>query len=171
MNAIRTLPYVVCALVALGCNRNEAQPAPPAPTPTPPPAMPTTPPPSTPTPAPTQAAPQPRVELTAPEYNVAVQLVAGAPHTFKLELRGAGEYHVNEAYPIAVEITNVDNGTMEKRSMRRPDAAEFSQTLARFEQPVQSTGAGTTVRGTVRFGVCRAEQCGFFNREFAVVAP
>ena len=171
MIAIRTLPYVVCALVALGCNRNEATHAPPAPTP--PPAMPTpTPTPApTPAPAPTPSAPQPRVELTAPEYNLAVQIAAGTPPTFKLELRGAGEYHVNEQYPIAVEIANVDNGSMEKRSLRRADAAEFSQSLARFEQPVQSTGAGTTVRGTVRFGVCRAEQCGFFNREFAVVAP
>jgi hypothetical protein len=87
--------------------------------------------------------------------------------TFDLTIRGAGEYHVNENYPIAVTL-QVENGSVEKTTLRRPDAAEFSQAIARFTQPVQSTGAGTVLRGNVRFGMCRAEQCGFFNQEFAL---
>lgn len=169
MTASHHLPYVVCALVALGCNRNEARPAPSRPAPTPTTAAPT---PTTAAPTPPPAANIPgRIELTGAEYNVSVQITGGPQPMFKLDVRGAGEYHVNENYPIAVEVTDVTNGTMEKRSFRRTDASEFSPAAARFTQAIQSTGAGTAVSGTVRFGVCRAEQCGFFTREFAVTAP
>ena len=162
MISIRSLSLVLPLVVAAACKQTEAPPPPPPP-PAVPAANPTPPTPPTPTPP---ATPQPRVELTAPEYSVVASMAQGV---FELAIRGAGEYHVNEGYPVAVEL-RPENGTVAKASMRRPDAAEFSPTLARFTQPVQGAGPTTVVRGNVRFGVCRAEQCGFFNREFAVSA-
>jgi hypothetical protein len=161
----RSLSIVLPLLVATACKQPEAPPPPPPPPPATPTATPTPPTPPAPTPTP-PATPQPRVELTAPEYNLVASMAQGV---FELAIRGAGEYHVNEGYPVAVEL-RAENGTVAKATMRRPDAAEFSQTLARFTQPVQGAGPTTVVRGSVRFGVCRAEQCGFFNREFAVSA-
>lgn len=160
MNLPRAL---VLVLTLAACKRAEpptaAAPAP-APAANPAPAE------SAPAANPAPAAPQPRVELAAPEYNLVASLTGGV---FDLAIRGAGEYHVNENYPVAVTLA-VDNGSVAKPTMRKTDAAEFTQALAHFTQPVQSTGAGTVVRGSVRFGVCRAEQCGFFNRDFALAS-
>lgn len=161
MTPTRALSLALPLVFAAACKRADPPPAPePQPAPT---ANPAPTPPAPPTPP---AAPQPRVELSAPEYSLVASLTGG---TFDLAVRGAGEYHVNENYPTAVTLT-VENGSVAKPVMRRPDAAELTQALAHFTQPVQSTGAGTVVRGSVRFGVCRAEQCGFFNREFALAA-
>jgi hypothetical protein len=166
VNQTRAFSLALALLAAAACKRAEAPTVTPDPAPAPvaqptPAANPT--PPTPPTPP---AAPQPRVELTAPEYNLVASLTGGV---FDLAIRGAGEYHVNEQYPTAVTL-QVDNGAVAKPTMRKDDAAEFTAALAHFTQPVQSTGAGTVVRGSVRFGVCRAEQCGFFNREFALAA-
>lgn len=164
MTPTRALSLALPLVLAAACKRTEPTPAPePLPAPT---ANPAPTPPAPPTPPVAPAAPQPRVELSAPEYTLVASLTGG---TFDLAVRGAGEYHVNENYPTAVTLT-VENGSVAKPVMRRPDAAELTQALAHFTQPVQSTGAGTVVRGSVRFGVCRAEQCGFFNREFALAA-
>lgn len=168
----RTCSLVVALTFALGCKRNEAPPAPESPpstAPSTPPAV-VDPAKNVPVPVPSQptapTSPQPRVERTAPEYNLVASLTNG---TFDLAIRGAGEYHVNENYPIAVTL-QVENGSVDKSTLRRPDATEFGPTLARFTQPVRSTGAGTVLRGNVRFGMCRAEQCGFFHQEFALAA-
>lgn len=133
--------------------------------------------PPAPTPAvtpPEAAAPAgPTQELRADEYRLTVAAAApngATPGSFRVELHGNGEYHVNENYPIAVEAT-VENGSMPKTSLRRADAAEMTQAGARFEQPLTATGPGVRVHGTVRFGVCRAEQCAFFTREYAVATP
>ncbi len=116
----------------------------------------------------------PRRSFDADEYRLAVDRLTApggaAPGAFRVELHGNGEYHVNEQYPIAVEAT-VENGSMPKTSLRRADAAEVTQAVARFEQPLTASGPGVRVHGNVRFGVCRAEQCAFFNREFAVATP
>jgi hypothetical protein len=177
MSLARSLLASVTVLAALAaCDRNPSQPA----------ARPTVEPVTQPAAQPAQPAAQPAQpaaqaaapagpaqSLDADEYRLAVALTAPAgtaPGAFRVELHGNGEYHVNDQYPIAVEAT-VENGSMPKTSLRRGDAAEFTNAVARFEQPVTAAGPGVRVRGTVRFGVCRAEQCAFFSREFAVAAP
>jgi hypothetical protein len=115
----------------------------------------------------------PHAELTGDEYRISVMMMPAGQNTpgnWELDLRGNGDYHVNERYPIAVEL-NVTHGTMAKTSLRGTDAAEYTQQRARFAQAVTSAGRGTLIRGTVRFGMCRAEQCGFFTREFTVGMP
>ncbi len=160
---------LVFAFAVGGCKRTP-DPAPEAPVaPTPPPPTPPTQ--NTATADAAPAAPAgPTQELRGDEYRLAVSVTApngATPGAFRVELHGNGEFHVNEQYPIAVEAT-VENGSMPKTSLRRGDAAEFTQAGARFEQPLTATGPGVRVHGTVRFGVCRAEQCAFFNREYAV---
>ncbi len=155
------------ALAVTHCNRSTPSPENTAPVTSPqtPPAPTPTPTPTPPAPTPGNAAPSgPRAEINGPQYALTVKL---ANNNFELELHGAGGYHVNEQYPIAVDL-EVQNGSVAKPALRRADAAALSQEVARFTQPVQSTGAGTVVRGRCRFGVCRAEQCMFETREFAV---
>ena len=166
---LRFAPLVAAATVALAACKN---PPPPAAQPTPSanaPAAPTTPQ-TAPAPPPPPAAEGPAQQARTAAYTLSVNVQppnAGAPGRFVVELHGNGEYHVNEQYPIAVEAS-VENGAMPKTSLRRADANPFTQAVARFEQPLTSTGAGTRVTGTVRFGVCRAEQCAFHTAPFAV---
>lgn len=165
-------PLLVFALAAAfgGCKRTPAQPEEPPQAPRP--SVTPTPPPAAADVAPSTPA-QPTQELRADEYRLTVSASApggAAPGIFRVELHGNGEFHVNESYPIAVEAT-VENGSMPKTSLRRADAAEMTQLVARFEQPLTASGPGVRVHGNVRFGVCRAEQCAFFNREFAVATP
>lgn len=154
---------------AAGCKNDP--PAPPAP----PPAAPT---PAAPTPAaPTPAAPiaaqpsGPRAEIADARYKLVVELAQGAaatdPARFTLELRGQGGYHVNDQYPIAIDLSP-ERANAEKTALRRPDAAEMSQAVARFNVPVRAAGEHPTVRGRVRFAVCTEAQCAFETREFAV---
>lgn len=149
-----------------------------------PPAAPTPPPVATPTPvasptpvpppppAPITAQPSgPRSEIADPRYKLAVELTPGAaatdPARFTLELRGQGGYHVNDQYPIAIDLTP-EQASAEKTALRRADAAEITQAVARFNTPVRAAGEHPTVRGRVRFAVCTEAQCAFETREFAV---
>lgn len=164
MFAPRTLA-VLSLLTALGCKgstpQSPSQPAPqvnPAPTPAPPP-----------TPAAQPAGP--RTEVTDPKYTLVIALAGGAaaadPARFTIELHGQGGYHVNDQYPIAVDLT-VEGATAEKTALRRADAAEISQAVARFDLPVRPSGPHPTVRGRMRFAVCTEAQCAFETKEFAV---
>ena len=60
------------------------------------------------------------------------------------------------------------DGSTEKPSLRRADAAEYTQAVARFAVPVQRAGARTVVLGRMRFAVCSAENCVPETRNFAV---
>ena len=84
-----------------------------------------------------------------------------------VELRGAGHFHVNEQYPVVLEL-DVRDGSTEKPSLRRADAAEYTQAVARFTVPVVRAGARTVVLGRMRFAVCSAENCVPESRNFAV---
>jgi hypothetical protein len=151
----------VALLALLGCNRTPPTPVTPEPV-TPAPIV--TPPPPTPSTAPTAEASGPRAELSEPSFAGATP---AAPASLTVELRGAGHFHVNELYPVALEL-DVRDGSTAKPSLRRADAAEYTQALARFVAPVQRAGARTVVLGRLRFAVCSAENCVPESREFAV---
>lgn len=131
--------------------------------------------PSSPTVAAADASPAPapdgpRAVLTDPRYRLVAELTDGTgenPAMLNVELRGAEGYHVNDLYPIALDL-DVRNGQAPKPTMRRADAAEFSQAVARFTTPVQNAGPGTEVTGRLRFAVCTAENCVPETRNFAV---
>ncbi|MBL8600726.1 MAG: hypothetical protein JNK72_02280 [Myxococcales bacterium] len=170
----QTLLFAVlgASMAALGCQRGEN--ATPTPAVRPEPATPPAAPPSAPA---ANAAPGdelqpsgPRAELRETTFLLTAAVTpgaAGAPASLAIELHGAGGYHVNELYPIAVDL-DLRNATTPKTNLRRADAAEYAQSGARFAVPITSTGAGTTVRGRVRFAVCSAENCVPETRNFAV---
>jgi hypothetical protein len=154
-------------VLALGCNR----------APTPPPAVapepnaPVVPPPPPPPAAPAAEASGPRQEITEPSFVLTAALTPGAnaaaPASLAVELRGAGHFHVNELYPTSLEL-DVRDGSTDKPSMRRADAAEHTQSVARFVAPVTRAGTRTVVLGRLRFAVCSAENCVPESRNFAV---
>ena len=154
--------------MSLGCNRS----APPAvaPEPAAPPVAPVAVAP-TPPPAAVAEASGPRAEIAEPSFVLTAALTPGAspaaPASLAVELRGAGHFHVNELYPVSLEL-EVRDGSTEKPSLRRADAAEYTQALARFAVPVQRAGARTVVLGRMRFAVCSAENCVPESRNFAV---
>jgi hypothetical protein len=167
------LALTVSLATAFGCKRE----APAVVTPEPAPAAPTAQPaPSPPTPAPgsqpneAQVPSGPRAEHGESDFALVAELTAGAPASLSVELRGAGGYHVNEQYPIAIDL-DVRNGSAQKTNLRRADAAEYTQERARFVVPVTAQGPGTTVRGRVRFAVCSAENCVPKSQNFAVALP
>lgn len=159
----------LCALLlVVGCKER-------APSTEQPPAAPQTPPaaaPANPTPsAPTLAPSGPRSEVNDARFSLVFALGEGAaaadPARLSIELRGSGGYHVNDQYPIAVDLS-FENASAEKSALRRGDAAELSQAVARFELPVRSAGEHPVVRGRMRFAVCTEAQCAFETREFAL---
>lgn len=156
-------------LLSLGCERTASPPVTPEPPAVAPPVNP-------PTPAPAVAAAAadasgPRAEISEPSFVLTAVLTAGAtpaaPASLAVELRGAGHFHVNEQYPVVLEL-DVRDGSTEKPSLRRADAAEYTQAVARFTVPVQRAGARTVVLGRMRFAVCSAENCVPESRNFAV---
>ena len=157
-------------LLSLGCERAASPPVTPEPPAVAPPVSP-------PAPAPAVAAPAaadasgPRAEISEPSFVLTAALTAGAtpaaPASLAVELRGAGHFHVNEQYPVVLEL-DVRDGSTEKPSLRRADAAEYTQAVARFTVPVVRAGARTVVLGRMRFAVCSAENCVPESRNFAV---
>lgn len=183
MNPRSTITLVALLTAGMAaCNRGSTSsppnPQPPSsqtPTPTPPP--PTPPPPPAPPPSLVNndvAAPSgPRADFTAPNYTLAIALApvtSPGDSTFSFELHGTPGFHVNELFPIAIDL-ELTNATAAKTQLRRADAAEFSQAVARFALPVHTTGAAATVRGTARFAVCSDSNCVPETRRFAVVIP
>jgi hypothetical protein len=171
------LAVVLVVAAASGCSRNPSSQAAPTVTPTAPAQ------PSPPAPAPATAAEAgapaapatpsgPRAELTGEHYALTVALAPPATvpgeSTLTVELRGTGGFHVNELYPTAVDLQATNATT--RPQLRRGDG-QISQQLAAFRVPVQVTGAGATVRGTMRFAVCSEENCVPQERAFAVALP
>ncbi len=154
------LASLICGL-SLACGSNEAPASEPAAAPAP--TAPTTAPaPTAPTPAPTAAAAGPVVE--DPTFTLAATAAgpyaANALGHFVVKLTPKGEYHVNEEYPIAIELKAPAGVTLPKASLAKADAAEFSASTARFDVPVTPTAAGEhRVTAKVSFAVCTPENC------------
>lgn len=150
-------------LVSLGCKESPAPPPPAVQTPAPQAVV------NTP-PQPAQAT-GPRAEVSDPRFTLVFALASGAsasdPARFTVELRGQGGYHVNDQYPVAIDVT-YENAASAKTALRRADASEMTRAAARFDIPVQRTGEHPGVRGQMRFSVCTDAQCAIETRPFAV---
>jgi hypothetical protein len=86
-----------------------------------------------------------------------------------VEVHASDGYHVNNLYPVALDLTPT-NATSQTQ-LRRADVAQLSQEVASFRVPVHVTGSGASLRGTMRFAVCSAEQCVPHSESFAVAVP
>jgi hypothetical protein len=117
-----------------------------------------------------EAPPGPSVEdntfklslVSEPEYT------AGSASTLKLVLEARGNYHVNQDYPIKVDLKAPAGMTLPKPSLGKPDAAEFGEKIARFELPFSATPGAYELTADVDFAVCTPETCVPDQRKLAV---
>jgi len=149
MNTTRTL--LVWALVAgsvAGCSRSEATHEAPAPAAAAPAAKKVEP-------------PQPAIEDTT--FRLALtgarDYEAGRAGTVALTLEARGGYHVNQDYPIRVDLKAPPGVKLEKATLGRPDAAEFSEAQARFDLPFAAEQGAHDLTATVDFAVCTKDTC------------
>jgi len=121
---------------------------------------------SAPTPAPvvqapkTAEAPKPTVEdsgfklsLVAPGYN------GSKEGKVELTLEARGGYHVNQDYPIRVDFKAPADVKLDKTSLGKAEATQFSEQSARFDVPFAATAGAHDVVATVDFAVCTKETC------------
>ncbi|MEI8254692.1 MAG: hypothetical protein WCJ30_03380 [Deltaproteobacteria bacterium] len=123
--------------------------------------------------APPPTANGPRAELTGEHHvftaTLAPPTAVPGDGSLTVELHGAAGYHVNNLYPVALDL-QATNATAPAQ-LRRADVAQLTQEIASFRVPVHVTGGGATVTGTMRFAVCSAENCVPQSQAFAVSLP
>lgn len=149
MRSRRELSAAALLLSLAACSKSEAPAAAPAP------AAPAT------APAAPQSPPGPSVEdntfklflVSEPQYT------AGNASTLKLVLEARGNYHVNQDYPIKVDLKAASGVSLPKPSLGKPDAAEFGEKIARFDLPFTATVGAHEVSADVDFAVCTPETC------------
>jgi Disulphide bond corrector protein DsbC len=147
----------LCVLAVAACSKSEPKPAPAAPAAPAPVAEP-------------KSAPQPSIEdntfklalVSEPEYS------AGAPARLSLLLEAKGGYHVNQDYPIRVDLKAPAGVKLQKPSLGKPDAAEFGEHKARFEVPFSAEKGSHQLSADVDFAVCTPETCVPDQRTLAV---
>ncbi|MFK7992173.1 MAG: hypothetical protein AB8I08_39505 [Sandaracinaceae bacterium] len=96
---------------------------------------------------------------------------AGESGTFQIRLTPRGEYHVNQDFPMAIALTGPDGMTLPPEDLSNGDAAEFSETTARYEVPFTAPEGEHTVTAEVDFAVCTPEACMPDHRTLALVLP
>lgn len=100
--------------------------------------------------------------VSEPEYT------AGAPAKLKLVLEARGGYHVNQDYPIRVDLKAPAAVKLDKTSLGKADAAEFGEPAARFELPFTAQSGSHQLTADVDFAVCTPETCMPDQRKLAI---
>lgn len=93
---------------------------------------------------------------------------AGQEGHFDIRLAARGNYHVNQDYPISIQITAPDGVTLPHATLARPEAAEFGEELARFDVPFTAPAGHHELRALVDFAVCTPESCMPDTRTLAI---
>lgn len=93
---------------------------------------------------------------------------AGQEGQFAIRLAATGNHHVNQDYPISIQITGPDGVTLPRATLSRAEAAEFGDALARFEVPFTATAGHHELRALVDFAVCTPESCMPDTRTLAI---
>jgi hypothetical protein len=145
---MRSRWLILAPVLLAACSRTEA-PAP-APAPTAPSAE-----------KAVEVPPAPKVEdntfrlalVGAPEYQ------AGQAGSLALTLEALGGYHVNQDYPIRVDVKAPPEVKLGKASLGKSDAAQFGEQQARFELPFSASAGAHDLTATVDFAVCTKETC------------
>lgn len=79
---------------------------------------------------------------------------------FGIQLVGRDGWHVNQEFPISVELRAPTGVTFAKSTLERGDAAEFGDESARFDVPFTPTAAGQhAVEAEVFFAMCTDSNC------------
>ena len=100
--------------------------------------------------------------VSEPEYT------AGAPGKLQVLLEAKGGYHVNQDYPIRVDLKAPAGVKLDKPSLGKPDAAEFGEHKARFDVPFSADKGAHQLSANVDFAVCTPETCVPDQRTLAV---
>jgi hypothetical protein len=95
-------------------------------------------------------------------------LQAGQEGHIEIRLAARGNYHVNQDYPISIQVTAPDGVTLPHATLARADAAEFSETVARFDVPFTAPAGHHELRALVDFAVCTPESCMPDTRTLAI---
>jgi hypothetical protein len=94
---------------------------------------------------------------------------AGRPGEVEIALESRGEWHVNEEYPIRVDLKAEPGVTIPKAELVKDDAKEFGEEKVRFLAAVEPSAAGEhEVTCDVSFALCTEENCILERRTLAM---
>jgi hypothetical protein len=94
---------------------------------------------------------------------------AGKAGELEIALESRGEWHVNQDYPIRVDIEAAPGVTIAKAELVKDDAKEFGDEKVRFLASVEPSTAGThEVTCDVSFAMCTEENCILEKRTVAM---
>ena len=94
---------------------------------------------------------------------------AGRAGEVEIALESRGEWHVNQEYPIRVDIKAAPEVAVLKRELVKDDAKEFGDEKVRFLAPIEPSKAGKhEVTCDVSFAMCTEENCILEKRTVAM---
>jgi hypothetical protein len=94
---------------------------------------------------------------------------AGTPGEVEIALESRGEWHVNEEYPIRVDLKAPSGLAIPKPELVKADAKEFTDEKVRFLAAVEPSAAGEhEVTCDVSFALCTEENCILERRTLAM---
>jgi hypothetical protein len=94
---------------------------------------------------------------------------AGKPGELEIALESRGEWHVNEEYPIRVDLKAPAGVAIPKAELVKDDAKEFNEEKVRFLAAVEPSAAGEhEVTCDVSFALCTEENCILERRTLAM---
>ena len=83
----------------------------------------------------------------------------GKDGKFRVVLTAAGGYHVNQDYPIRIDVKAPPALKLPKSSLGKPDATQFGEESARFDVSFNAPKGTHVVEALVDFAVCTKETC------------
>ena len=117
--------------------------------------------------------PGPKIETGSFSLAVAPaqpKYAAGRPGELEIALESRGEWHVNQEYPIRVDLKAAPGVTLPKAELVKDDAKEFGEEKVRFVAAVEPSMAGEhEVTCDVSFALCTEENCILEKRTLAMV--
>lgn len=94
---------------------------------------------------------------------------AGKPGELEIALEGRGEWHVNQEYPIRVDLKAPEGVAIPKAELVKDDAKEFGEEKVTFLAAVEPSAAGKhEVTCDVSFAMCTEENCILEKRTVAM---
>lgn len=95
---------------------------------------------------------------------------AGKAGELEIALESRGEWHVNQEYPIRVDLKAAPGVTLPKAELVKDDAKEFGEEKVRFLAAIEPASAGEhEVTCDVSFALCTEENCILEKRTLAMV--
>ena len=93
----------------------------------------------------------------------------GKSGAVEIALQSRGEWHVNQEYPIRVDLAAPEGVALPKAELVKDDAEEFGEDQVRFLATVEPSAAGNhEVSCDVSFALCTEENCILERRTVAM---